>query len=82
MRAIGGIVAVRVLSEPLMPARKNTMTEEERSRRFVEKAKELGADESSEGFDRVLEKMMPPKRGPAPTPSDRRSRRNGKPVSS
>ena len=48
-----------------MPAKKNPITEAERSRRFVEKAKEIGADQSTEGFDRVFEKMMPPKRGPA-----------------
>jgi hypothetical protein len=57
-----------------MPAKKNPMTEEERSRRFVEKAKELGADESTEGFDRVLEKMMPPKRGPSQRPAKRRAK--------
>jgi hypothetical protein len=33
-----------------MPAQKHKMTEAERSRRFVEKAKEIGADESTEGL--------------------------------
>jgi hypothetical protein len=64
-----------------MPARKNTMTEAERSRRFVEKARELGCDESTEPFDRVFEKILPAKRSPS-TPSVRHSRRNGKPASS
>jgi len=45
-----------------MPARKNPLSEAERSRRFVEKDKELGADKPTEAFDRVLEKMMPPRR--------------------
>jgi hypothetical protein len=47
-----------------MPAKKNTMTEAERSRRFIEKGKELGCDESSEAFDRVFEKILPAKRPP------------------
>jgi hypothetical protein len=47
-----------------MPARKNPISETERSRRFVEKAKELDADKPSEAFDRVLEKMMPTRRKP------------------
>ena len=32
------------------------------SKRFVEKAKELGADESGEAFERALEEIVPPKR--------------------
>jgi hypothetical protein len=56
-------------------AKKNPITEAERSRRFVEKAKEIGADESTEGFDRVFEKMMPARRvasDPAKTSKDRK----------
>ena len=58
-----------------MLAKKNPITEAERSRRFVEKAKEIGADESTEGFDRVFEKMMPARRvasDPAKTSKDRK----------
>ena len=64
-----------------MPAKKNPITDAERSRRFVEKAKEIGADESTAGFERVLKKMMPPKRGAA-KPSGRRSRRSDRQASS
>jgi hypothetical protein len=53
-----------------MPAKKNPMTEAERSQRFVEKARELGCEETTEAFDRVLGKILPPKRPPAATPKD------------
>ena len=45
-----------------MPAQKHKMSEAERSRRFIEKAKEIGADKSSEAFDRVFEKILPTRR--------------------
>jgi hypothetical protein len=45
-----------------MPAKKNPMTEAERSRRFAEKARELECAETTEAFDRVLGKILPPKR--------------------
>jgi len=32
------------------------------SRRFVEKARELGADESGEAFERGFKKIVPPKK--------------------
>ena len=38
------------------------MTEAERSRRFAEKARELECAETTEAFDRVLGKILPPKR--------------------
>jgi hypothetical protein len=44
-----------------MPAKKHTMTEEERSRRFVETARQLECDESGEAFERALEKILPTK---------------------
>ena len=50
-----------MMREP-MPAKKDPITDAERSRRFIEKTKEIGADESTEGFERVFEKMLPPKR--------------------
>lgn len=52
-----------------MPAKKNPMTEAERSRRFVEKARELEAEETTEAFDGVLGKILPAKR-PSATPKD------------
>jgi hypothetical protein len=45
-----------------MPAKKNPITEAERSRRFVEKASELECEETTEAFDRVLGKILPAKR--------------------
>jgi hypothetical protein len=45
-----------------MPAKKNPMTEAERSQRFAETARELECEETTEAFDRVLGKILPPKR--------------------
>jgi hypothetical protein len=36
--------------------------EKSQSERFVEKAKELGADESGEEFERAFKKIVPPKK--------------------
>lgn len=54
------------------------------SKRFIDMAREIGADESEEGrkaferaFDRVAERSISP-----PKPSVRRSRRSGKQASS
>lgn len=49
-----------------MPARKNQISEAERSRRFVEKARELGAEEPTEAFDRVVRRVT----GAKPKPKD------------
>lgn len=35
--------------------------EKPQSERFIEKAKELGADESAEEFERAFKKIVPPK---------------------
>ena len=35
--------------------------DKEQSKRFIEKARELGADESGEEFERALKKIVPPK---------------------
>jgi len=45
-----------------MPARKNQITEAERSRRFKETARELEADETGESFERAFKKIVPPKK--------------------
>jgi hypothetical protein len=37
----------------------------EQSKRFIDTAREIGADESEEGFDRVFKKIVPPKQSPA-----------------
>ena len=46
------------------------------SKRFVEKAKELGADESGEAFERALKKIVPPR-----TPLRRSQDHDGPPAS-
>jgi hypothetical protein len=45
-----------------MPARTNQITETERSRRFIETAKQLEADETGERFERAFKKIVPPKK--------------------
>jgi hypothetical protein len=45
-----------------MPAKKNPMTEAERSRNFVETARKLGSDETGKEFERVFKKIVPPKK--------------------
>ena len=54
-----------------MPAKKNPITEAERSQRFVEKARELGCEETTEAFDRVLGKILPAKRPSSKRPTHR-----------
>jgi hypothetical protein len=44
-----------------MPKAKNSITEEERSRRFIETARELGADETGKKFERAFKKIVRPK---------------------
>jgi hypothetical protein len=51
-----------------MPKAKNLITEDERSRRFIETARELGVDETGKDFERAFKKIVRPKpekqRGP------------------
>jgi hypothetical protein len=49
-----------------MPKAKNPITEEERSRRFIEKARELGADtrKALNTTERFLRRVLKPKDGP------------------
>lgn len=44
-----------------MPKPKNVITEEERSRRFIETARELNADETGKDFERAFKKIVTPK---------------------
>lgn len=44
-----------------MPAKKNTLTEDERRRRIQETAKKIEADESPKAFDAAFAKVLPPK---------------------
>jgi hypothetical protein len=52
-----------------MPKAKHQITDEERSRRFIEKARELGADtnEAVEKTDRALRRIVKAKEPPKPT---------------
>lgn len=45
-----------------MAKSKRKPDDKEQSERFVEKARELEADESSEAFERVFKKVVRPKR--------------------
>jgi hypothetical protein len=49
-----------------MTSRKGGVTFSEQTRRFVEKARELGCDEDPEAFERVFARVVPPKRPPEP----------------
>lgn len=40
---------------------KKKETDKEQSKRFVDKAKEIGADESPEAFERIFKKIVSPK---------------------
>ncbi len=55
------------------------------SKRFIDMARELGADESDKGreaFERAFGKVVERSKELPPTPSARRSRRSGKRASS
>jgi hypothetical protein len=41
-----------------MPAKKPKPDEKPQSERFIETAREIGADETQEGFERVFEKII------------------------
>ncbi len=45
-----------------MPAKKHVLTDEQRRKRIRATARKIGADESSEAFERQFEKIVPPKR--------------------
>jgi hypothetical protein len=53
----------------------------EESKRFIDMAREVGAEKPSPDFERVFRKVAEQPKG-APKPSDRRSRRSVKPASS
>jgi hypothetical protein len=54
----------------------------EQSKRFIDMAREVEAEQPSPDFERVLRKVAEQPKGHPPKPSDRRSRRTAKPVSS
>jgi hypothetical protein len=37
--------------------------DEAQKKRFIEKAREIGADESKEAFERAFKRIVPPKKG-------------------
>lgn len=59
-----------------MPARKPRPSEKPQSDRFIETAREIGADETPEAFERVFEQIAKPRGGI--TPADSHPHRNAK----
>lgn len=49
--------------------------EKSQSERFIEKAKELGADESGKEFERALKKVVPPIKHKGRTPLQHREQK-------
>jgi hypothetical protein len=49
-------------------------TQVDQAKRFEEAAREAGADESGETFERVFGKIVPPKRRPPEAPKEKKSR--------
>jgi len=45
-----------------MPKTKAKPDDTDQKKRFIEKARELGADESEEAFERAFKKIVPPKK--------------------
>jgi hypothetical protein len=45
-----------------MPKKKPGLSEKEQSKRFKETAREVGADESGNAFERAFKKLVPPKK--------------------
>ncbi len=52
------------------------------SKRFIDMAREVGAEKGSPDFDRVFDKVAEQPKGFPPKPSGRRSHRSGKQASS
>ncbi len=48
-----------------MPKKKRRDTPEKQSARFIEDARELGADESGRAFEKALKVIVPKKKRPA-----------------
>jgi hypothetical protein len=46
--------------------------DKQQSKRFIEAARELGADESPEAFERVFAKIVPPKTDEKPSPKQKK----------
>ena len=61
--------------------RKPPPDDPEQSKRFIDMAREVGAEKPSPDFDRVFRKVAEQPKG-SPKPSARRSRRSVKPASS
>ena len=45
-----------------MPRRRPTETAKTQAQKFIDKARELGCDESGEAFERAFKKIVPPKK--------------------
>jgi hypothetical protein len=57
-----------------VPDRKPKLTDEERHKRFVEVARKVEADETEEGADRALRRVVRPRDANNPDSSGRRNR--------
>ena len=67
---------------PRMPRKpKPPPDDPKQSKRFIDMAREVGAERPSPDFERVFRKVAEQPKG-SPQPSDRRSRRSGEPPSS
>ena len=64
--------------ESKMPARKPRPDEKPQSERFIETAREIGADETLEAFEQVFKRLVHPKKGKAAHASVRRSESDSK----
>jgi hypothetical protein len=65
-----------------MPRKPNPPPDDpEQSKRFIDMAREVEAEQASPNFERVFRRVAEQPKGFPPKPSVRRSRRNGKRVS-
>ena len=66
-----------------MPRKPKSVPDDpEQSKRFIDMAREVGAEKPSPNFERVFRKVAERPKGFPPKPSARRSRRTGKRASS
>ncbi len=55
-----------------MPDKRDKTPISDQGRTFIEKARELGCDEDPAAFDRMFERIVPPRRKPQTQPSEKR----------
>jgi hypothetical protein len=52
--------------------------QKEQSKKFVQKARELGCDEDPKAFERAFSKIVPPKKPAPPKPEKKKPRRGAR----